>query len=80
MYQMVHLAIVSLSELMIAVVRAPFALTRGGASPVPLRRFYDSAKWAPVQEEVYVIVTEGLTASAGVPKLAAGPDLESGGL
>jgi hypothetical protein len=34
MYVMVHLAIVSLDGLTIAVVRAPFALKRGGASPV----------------------------------------------
>jgi hypothetical protein len=35
MILMVHLAIVNLDGLTITVVRAPFALRRGGASPVP---------------------------------------------
>ena len=39
MIQMVHLAIVSLDGLTIAGVKAPFALKRGGASPVALVRF-----------------------------------------
>ena len=42
MAYMVHLAIVNESTFSIVVVRAPFALTRGGASPVALVRFYDS--------------------------------------
>jgi hypothetical protein len=36
---MVHLAIVSLDGLTIAVVDAPFAHKRGGASTLPLVRF-----------------------------------------
>jgi hypothetical protein len=39
MIQMVHLAIVNLDGLTIALVEAPFALMRGGASPVALVRF-----------------------------------------
>lgn len=39
MYQMVHLVIVDRNGLTITVVAAPFALKRGGASPVPLVRF-----------------------------------------
>jgi hypothetical protein len=35
MYQMVFLAIVSRDGLTIALVYAPFALTRGGAAPRP---------------------------------------------
>ena len=39
MAYMVHLAIENASTFSIVVVRAPFALTRGGASPVALVRF-----------------------------------------
>jgi hypothetical protein len=39
MYQMVFLAIVDRNGLTIAVVKAPFALRRGGASPAALVSF-----------------------------------------
>jgi hypothetical protein len=35
MILMVHLAIVNAPTFSVALVRAPFALMRGGASPVP---------------------------------------------
>jgi hypothetical protein len=38
MVVMVHLAIVGLDGLTVALVNAPFALMRGGASPVALAR------------------------------------------
>lgn len=79
MFQMVHLAIVSRDGLTITVVKAPLALRRDGASPVPLVRLYDTASLASVQWAEQTLVTKRFTASGGVAKLVNAAALDAAG-